>query len=131
MPGRAVSLAAVFAAAMAVALEAEKAAMFAAVTEDPWLTDRAAATACEAACTQGTSKLNRYNELYLPRDSMISLRVEEWLRQTLQSLCHNYVTECELLRALQCTPGCYWLRKKTAPPTSMPERWSAGCWSSR
>ncbi len=66
MPGRAVSLAAVFAAAMAVALEAEKAATSAAVTEDPWLTDRAAATACEAACTQGTHKFNRCNRLELP-----------------------------------------------------------------
>jgi len=59
-------LAAVFAAAIAVALEAEKAATSAAVTEDPWFTDRAAATACEAAYTQGTSKVSRCNRLQLP-----------------------------------------------------------------
>ena len=44
------------AAAIAVALEAAKAATSAAETDEPWLTDRAAAIALEAACKPWNNK---------------------------------------------------------------------------
>ena len=69
MPGRAVSLAEALAAAMAVALDVAKAATLAAVTEEPWLTERAAAMADDAACEQG-GDVNAKAGSFTPQEEM-------------------------------------------------------------